>query len=163
MTLLSADSGTFEDPNATETTYECDRFAQGPVQLCVDAQFEDEDPEACVETSCIEVECPANLCPVIERFQLVDDMSLPEANIVVEASDPDGRPLELVTTLTAESGYVEDPNARVTTYMCDEFGVEDVELCVTASDGDENCDQTKCGLVNCNACPFLYSLSAIKA
>jgi hypothetical protein len=192
VTTLTAESGTFEDPDASKTTFTCDPFAQGPVRICVEALFEIdeadgtgevasvtdgeiaaasaylrrphgylEDPDGCAKTECIDVECPQNLCPVIERFQLIQDMSLPEANILVVARDPDGRPLELVTTLFAESGYFEDLHASVTTYMCDEFGVEDVELCVTASDGDEECDQTECGKVNCNACPFLYSLSPI--
>jgi hypothetical protein len=192
VTTLTAESGTFEDPDASETTFTCDPFAEGPVRICVEARFVSdeadgagevasvtgegiaaateylrrphavlENPDGCVQTECINVECPQNLCPVIEEFQLVQDMTLPEANILVVASDPDGRPLELVTTLDATSGYFEDLHASVTTYMCDEFGVEDVELCVTASDGDEECDQTECGTVNCNACPFLHSLSPI--
>jgi len=162
VTTLTAESGTFNDPHAFETTFTCDPFAQGPVQVCVEARFLiDEEAEGCVQTECIDVECPQNLCPVIEEFQLVQDMTLPEANIRVVASDPDGRPLELVTTLDATSGYFKDPHASETVYMCSEFGVPTIELCVTASDGDEECDQTKCGEVNCNACPFLYSLSPI--
>lgn len=159
-TTLIAESGTLEDPSASETTYACDRFAQGPVEICVEASFVSEEAD-CIQTECIDVECPQNLCPVIEEFRLVEDTLEPLANILVVASDPDGRPLELVTTLSAESGFFEDPHAGLTTYMCSEFGVEDIELCVTASDGDEACDQTECGKVNCNACPFLYSLSPI--
>jgi hypothetical protein len=192
VTTLTAESGTFEDPHASETTFTCDPFAEGPVQICVEARFVSdeadatigaasrtdagiaattaslrrphsflENPEGCVRTECIDVECPQNLCPVIEEFQLLKETEVPLANIRVVASDPDGGPLELVTTLFAESGYFEDLHASLTTYMCSEFGVEDIELCVTASDGDEKCDQTECGQVNCNACPFLYSLSPI--
>lgn len=193
VTTLTAESGTFEDPRASETTFTCDPFAEGPVQICAEARFATDeeadgagdvasvddagiaatsaylrrphiyldDPAGCVQSACTDVECPENLCPVIEKFQLDQDATLPEANILVVASDPDGRPLELVTTLFADSGYFEDPHASVTAYVCDEFGVEDVELCVTASDGDAECDQTECGKVNCNACPFLHSLSPI--
>jgi hypothetical protein len=101
------------------------------------------------------------MCPIIEDFYFVTDELLPQANVVVRASDADGRPDELVTTLSAESGSFDDVHASEALYTCSEFGVEDIDLCVTASDGDEDCDQTKCGRVNCNACPFLYSLSII--
>ncbi len=190
VTTLISENGTFEDNSALEANFVCDPFAQGPVEVCVEARFvsaEDggtgeaggdagvaavsgylgaphvglQDPLSCVKRECIKVECPPNLCPIIEEFHFVDNDQRPEANIFVTATDPDGRPLELVTTLYAESGSFEDIHAWETLYSCSEFGVEGVELCVTASDGDEDCDQTECGEVNCNACPFLYSLSPI--
>jgi len=190
VTTLISEDGTFEDKNALETNFVCDPFAQGPVEVCVEARFvsaEDrgtgeaggdagvaavsgylgaphvrlQDPLSCVKRECIKVECPPNLCPIIEEFHFVDNDQRPETNIFVTATDPDGRPLELVTTLYAESGSFEDIHAWETLYSCSEFGVEAIELCVTASDGDEGCDQEKCGMLNCNACPFLYSFSLI--
>jgi hypothetical protein len=185
ITLLTSESGTFDDETATETIFHCDPRAEGLVDVCVKARFEDgegfeEDTETaaaleylrrphvyistfdvCVAEQCIKVECPENMCPIIEDFYFVTDELLPQANVVVRASDADGRPDELVTTLSAESGSFDDVHASEALYTCSEFGVEDIDLCVTASDGDEDCDQTKCGRVNCNACPFLYSLSII--
>jgi hypothetical protein len=192
VTILFSESGTFEDPLADETTFTCGPFAEGPVEVCVEARFADgEDdvdagaasvvdagigaanaylraphayivnPEDCRVTECIRVECPENICPVIEEFRLVETPVLNEATVFVTATDPDDRPLDVVTTLSATSGSFDDVNSEEATYMCSSFGEEVIEICVTASDGEAECDQTKCGDIHCNLCPALYSLAAI--
>jgi hypothetical protein len=192
LTLLFSESGTFEDERASETTFTCGPFAEGPVEVCVEARFADGEgdaeaeaasvvdagigaanaylraphgylvsPEDCLVTECIRVECPENLCPVIEEFFLVETPISNEANVFVTATDPDDRPLDVVTTLSATSGSFDDVNAKEATYMCSSFGEDVIEICVTASDGEAECDQTKCGDIHCNLCPQLYSLAAI--
>lgn len=120
-----------------------------------------DDETQCIERRCIEVQCPENLCPVIERFQLEETPTLAEATVFVEVSDPDGKPLQVTTTLSASSGSFDDVHASEATYTCEPFAPNPIEICVLVSDGDPACEQRDCGEINCNLCPSLYSLSVI--
>jgi hypothetical protein len=98
LTELYAESGTFNNPVALRTTYNCAHDVSGEVEICVDVIYgppigpapsgsasEAIDaaleylraptayfirPEDCLETSCTTVVCPEdkNLCPVINDF-----------------------------------------------------------------------------------------------
>lgn len=50
---------------------------------------------------------------------------------------------------TAGNGTFGDPAAVVTTYTCDPLFPGPTELCVLVTDGDIDCDQTRCETVNC--------------
>jgi hypothetical protein len=94
LTELYADSGTFDDPSALETTYTCAHDVTGEVEICADVAYGPPigpgpgsasevvaaaveylraphayfvRPEDCLETACATVVCPAekNQCPVI--------------------------------------------------------------------------------------------------
>jgi len=62
------------------------------------------------------------------------------------AQDPG---LTSVLSATAGNGTFADPNAMVTTYTCDPLFPGLTEICVTVSDGDIDCDQTRCETVTC--------------
>lgn len=55
-TTLYALRGTFDDPNAADTVYRCER--SGLNEICADAS-----DGACVKTACIDVHCPDDLDP----------------------------------------------------------------------------------------------------
>jgi len=105
LTELYANSGTFEDPYARQTTYGCAHDVSGEVEICVDATYgppigpapgAGEEaiaaaidylraptayftrPEDCLETGCATVVCPGkkNQCPVIRDLQ-VDPEAIP--------------------------------------------------------------------------------------
>lgn len=173
---LYADSGTFDDPFATETTYTCAHDVVGEVELCVAAGYGPEagaepsqlgaafeylrrphaffaDPDDCRETSCTKVVCPAdrNECPVISELSVTPD-ELGEgqfATVVVAADDPDENPGPLVTTLVATAGSFGDRHASETSYSCDPTVGGPIEVCVQASDGDADCDDYQCVTVQC--------------
>jgi len=173
VTALDAESGTFADPSAEVTTYTCAHDVIGPVTLCVDATWAptEEESDECLETDCITVVCPEvkNLCPDIVSFEATP-MVIPPGEttwlIQVVAEDPDDSPEPLRTTLSADSGSFDDPQAAEAVYTCDaEIGGE-VRICVVASDGDETCDQERCITVECpgpppdNICPVVEAIDA---
>ena len=92
-------------------------------------------------------------------------MNESEALIQVDASDPDGLPDPLVTRLNALTGTFDDPTASSALYTCGAPGF--TAICVTASDGNRECDQETCIAIQCptsvptNVCPRLHSLVAI--
>jgi cysteine-rich repeat protein len=54
-TQLDAFVGTFDDPTASLTTYHCDPYFPGPIEICVNATDGDLD---CDKNQCIAVVCP---------------------------------------------------------------------------------------------------------
>jgi hypothetical protein len=188
-TMLLSEHGTFDDESARETMFHCGPEATGTVEICVEARFEGDekgtdgglsdaslasqhgesdragdsanDGGSCTQSECIELQCPQNECPVIERFQLEETPTLAEATVFVEVRDVDGKPMDVTTTLSASSGSFDDVHASEATYTCEPFAPNPIEICVLVSDGDPACEQRKCGEVDCNLCPSLYSLSVI--
>lgn len=194
VTELYADSGVFDDATALQTTYTCAHNVSEEVEICVDAAYGPEGAgdndgvisaaveylraptgyfpmaEDCLETACTTVVCPAdkNLCPTISELRVEPDAleAGETASVFVDATDPDENPAPLVTTLTATAGTIGSPNATETTYRCDPAVGGEVELCVTATDGDERCDAQQCVTVQCpgpapdNTCPTIRDFSA---
>ena len=103
LTELYADSGTFDDPEALETTYTCAHDVTGEVEICVDAAYGPAigpgpgsageaiaaaveylraptayfvRPEDCLETACTTVVCPSekNECPVIHELEVLPEV-----------------------------------------------------------------------------------------
>lgn len=60
-----------------------------------------------------------------------------------------GPDVGLTTTISAVVGDLDDPNAAFTTYTCDPAFPGPMQVCVTVSDGDQDCDKTECLVVNC--------------
>ncbi|MEM7135943.1 MAG: hypothetical protein AAF500_05145 [Myxococcota bacterium] len=62
-----------------------------------------------------------------------------------------GPDLGQVTTFSTASGEgtFADPNAASTTYTCDPAFPGPTEICVTATDGDVECDQVRCATIEC--------------
>ena len=153
-TMLTAEAGTFADPTAMNTVYTCDPEVGGEVAICVVASDGD---ETCDQELCITVECPGpapdNICPVVEELTATPETIPPGERttlIEVTARDPDDQPEDLVTILTAPSGWFDAPKAHSTTYTCGDRGP--VQICVVASDGDETCpidQRTQCIPVEC--------------
>lgn len=144
---LSATTGTFEDPEASTTTYTCG--APGPADIT--ARITDGDPECDVEET-ITVTCPndipINLCPKLFTVNAIPSVIPPGQDFTEvqrQASDPDDGPLPLVTTFYALRGTFDDPNAEETIYRCERSGLQ--EICVDASDGA--CVKTLCMDVIC--------------
>jgi hypothetical protein len=54
-----------------------------------------------------------------------------------------------VLSATAGNGTFADRNAIVTTYTCDTLFPGPTEICVSVSDGDIDCDQTRCEILVC--------------
>ncbi len=83
-------------------------------------------------------------------------------NVVLIA---DEFPQLLRTELSAPTGTFEDRNASSTLYTCGAPGL--VDICVRASDGDQDCDKDRCITVQCpsdippNICPNLFVINAI--
>jgi hypothetical protein len=106
ITKLTSVTGTIADPFALETTFVCDHDVSGPVEICVNTTYRDDNgivdgveapnvdgsyqyirqphvrlyqPLECTYTSCIEVTCPEikNQCPVVSSLT-IDPMSLSE-------------------------------------------------------------------------------------
>ncbi len=182
-TELYADSGTFLDPFAQETTYSCAYDISGEVEICVDVTYGPppgtsasaseaiganvqyiraptayfNNPDDCSETRCATVVCPAdkNACPVISDLSVEPKVILEAqtAAVVVVAEDPDANPAPLVTTLSATAGTFGARQARETTYMCDPTVGGTIEICVKAADGDDNCDVSRCVTVECPGPP----------
>ena len=107
-------------------------------------------------------------CPVISRFSVTPLVIPPnesDAFVAVEAFDADGLPEPLVTRFSAATGVFDDPAASSAVYTCGAPG--QVEICVTASDGNRDCDQESCISIQCpdttptNVCPRLFSVIAI--
>ena len=180
----------------SETTFACAHDVSGEVEICVDAIYGPPigpgpgselvgalwqyvrgaptayftRPEDCLETACTLVECPEakNACPIIREFS-VDPEMIAEgetATVIVDANDPDDNPAPLVTTLSATAGSFGDVHASETSYTCDPSIGGTVEICLLASDGDEDCDQLQCLTVTCpgpppdNICPVIRDLTA---
>jgi cysteine-rich repeat protein len=55
----------------------------------------------------------------------------------------------LITTLTALVGTFDDPNAALTNYNCDPNFPGTVQICVDVTDGDFDCDKSRCISVVC--------------
>ncbi len=196
VTELHAESGAIADPSARETTFTCAHDVSGPVEICVTTTYSDDGgnlsseangvgsaqaslrgpnvylvpASACNTVECTEVICPEvkNQCPEVSSLTVEPEVLAvgDTATVSVTASDPDGNPGTLVTTLTARHGTIADPNAAETTYHCDPNVGGVIEICVTASDGDSSCDVERCTTVRCpgdpleNTCPIIESLTA---
>jgi hypothetical protein len=175
---LYANTGTFDDPFALETTYTCAHDVTGEVEICTDVVYgppiglgtASPSPEDCLETACTTVACPSekNECPVIENLEADPDV-LAEgetATIRVTAEDPDDNPAPLVTTLVAAAGTFDDRYASEAVCTCDSEVGGPIEICVDASDGDKTCDVKRCITVLCpgpwpdNVCPVIADLTA---
>ena len=178
-----ARSGTFEDPAARVTTFNCAHDISGKVELCVDAGYETEDdassggeliaaaveyvrgaptayfvrPEDCLETDCAVVHCPEirNQCPVISELSVAPETisAGQTATVRVIATDPDQSPAPLVTRLSATAGSFGNVHGSETTYQCDPTRGGTIEICVLATDGDETCDAQQCVTVECPGPP----------
>jgi len=167
LTTLSARYGTIQTLNASESTYTCDPDVGGPIEVCVVASDGD---SACDVKRCTTVRCPGeppeNTCPVIRDFT-ANPTAIPAGDtdtlIVVDASDPDGD--RVFTRLNGETGVFEDREASETTFTCGDSGP--VELCVDVTDGNPECEETRCITVQCpstiapNLCPQLFVLNAV--
>ena len=197
VTELYAESGTFDDPFALETTYTCTYDVAGEVEICVDAIYGPPigpgpgaasevvaaaidylraptayfvRPEDCLETSCMTVVCPSdkNECPSISELTVEPEVIAEgeTATVRVSAEDPDDNPGPLVTTLHAIAGTFADPHALETTYSCDPAIGGPIEICVVASDGDDDCEVYLCTTVVCpgpapdNICPVIVDLTS---
>jgi len=169
VTTLSARQGTIADPNARETTYECDPNVGGVIEICVTASDGD---SSCDVERCTSVRCPGdpleNTCPIIEGLTATP-MTVPTggttSEIRVDATDPDDFPVPLRTELSSDTGVFDDRFASETTFTCGAPGP--VQICVKANDGDPDCDETQCLTVQCpdeipaNLCPMLFVINAI--
>lgn len=158
VTELTAESGTFGDRFARETTYSCAHDVSGPVQLCVHTNYENpeaaanvldqlpivdapwqkngrnpiylRDPLDCSTTQCTEVICPKtkNLCPEIASLTI----------------DPD----ELVDGETATITVVaEDPDDNPEAFMTMLFARHGTIADPTASSTSYSCDPEVGGAV----------------
>jgi hypothetical protein len=169
ITTLTASRGTITDPNASETTYNCDPDVGGAVEICVVASDGD---SSCNVERCKAILCPGeletNTCPVIESFTATPMTIAPGetmADIVVDVSDLDGFPMPLRTELRSDTGVFGDRFVTETTFTCGDSGP--VELCVDVFDGDPDCDKSRCITVQCpsdipaNLCPDLFVLNAL--
>ncbi|MGB8330709.1 MAG: hypothetical protein WCE62_11335 [Polyangiales bacterium] len=169
VTTLLTDHGTIADPNAQETTYTCDPDVGGVIEICVIASDGD---ASCDVEQCTTVVCPGdpldNTCPTIGSFTatpMVIPTGQSTTNVSVDATDPDAFPDPLRTVLSSATGVYADRYASETTFSCGAPGP--VDLCVVASDGDPECDKTRCIKVQCpsdipaNLCPQLFVLNAI--
>jgi hypothetical protein len=152
VTILSASAGTFDDPNAPATTFNCG--APGPAEICVKATDGDKD---CNKERCITVQCPStvpdNFCPKLYVLNAIPsdlrDTGKSWTEIQVRAEDDDLQPLPLITTLYALRGFFDDVHAKNTIYQCERAGLN--EVCVDASDGA--CVKTLCIDVICPPLP----------
>jgi len=154
VTTLTAEHGTFTDPHASQAVFTCDPKVGGEIAICGLASDGD---ETCDQKLCITLECPGppqeNVCPVVEDLKATPNPIPPGQSttlIEVTARDPDNQPEDLVTILSAPSGWFDDLNALSTTYTCGDRGP--VRVCVVASDGDETCplgDRMRCEEVEC--------------
>jgi cysteine-rich repeat protein len=75
-----------------------------------------------------------------------DPQSCDDANPPNCTPGPD---IGLTTQLSSPIGTFGDPNALVTTYQCDPFFPGPIEVCLSASDGDLDCDKDACIVVVC--------------
>jgi hypothetical protein len=149
VTELYADSGTFGDPFALETTYTCAYDVVGEVELCVDAAYGPPNqsdrgssteligaaldyiraphayfvrPEDCLETDCATVVCPEekNACPEISALTV-------EPEIVAEG--------ETATVTVTADDPDDNPAPLVTTLQAsagsfaDRFAAETTYAC----------------------------------
>jgi hypothetical protein len=169
VTTVTALHGTVTDPNASTTTYICDKDVGGTIEICVVASDGD---SSCDDELCSWVRCPGepleNTCPIIEDFtadpnpiELGDETT----TVRVDAIDPDEFPEPLETTFGSATGAFEDRNASETTFRCGEPGP--VEIFVEATDGDSECDRTSKITVQCpsdvrpNLCPQLFVINGV--
>ena len=150
VTTLSASAGTFDDPHAPATTFNCG--APGQAEICVKAS---DGEKRCDQERCITVQCPStipeNLCPKLYVLNAIPSNLIPEGQssteIQVRAQDGDAQPLPLVTTLSAIRGTFDNTHAANTVYHCERAG--QIEVCADASDGA--CVKTLCMDVFCPA------------
>jgi len=168
-TTTTARHGTIADPHARVTTYQCDPDVGGVIEICVSASDGD---ASCDVERCTTVRCPGdpleNTCPIIESFAATP-MMIPAGetmtDVRVVAIDPDDFPVPLRIELSSETGVFGDRFAAETTFTCGDSGP--VELCVKANDGDPECDETQCIIVQCpsdipaNLCPQLFVINGI--
>jgi len=75
-----------------------------------------------------------------------DPQTCTDANPPVCTPGPD---LGMTTTFTSLVGSIDDANAALTTYTCDPAFPGPMEVCVTVTDGDLDCDKTQCIAVYC--------------
>jgi hypothetical protein len=118
LTELYADSGTFDDPSALETTYTCAHDVTGEVEICADVAYGPPigpgpgsasevvaaaveylraphayfvRPEDCLETACTTVVCPAekNQCPVIDDLEVEPEVIMEGETAIVRVTAED--------------------------------------------------------------------------
>ena len=167
VTTLTARSGTIGDPNASETSYQCDPEVGGVIEICVVASDGD---TSCDVERCTSVRCPGdpgeNTCPIIESLT-ADPLTngATTTTVRVDATDPDDFPVPMRTELSSDTGVFTDRFARETIFLCGAPG--DVKVCVKANDGDPSCDVETCMTIKCpstipaNVCPNLNVINAI--
>ena len=169
LTTLTATAGRFGDKHASETTYSCDPAIGGQIEICVLASDGD---ERCDESRCVTVECPGaapdNTCPVIRDLSATPRVIPPDERqslIEVDAVDPDMKPDELRTILSASTGTFDDREASTTLFTCGAPGATEISVRVT--DGERRCEKERSITVQCpstvadNLCPKLYVINAI--
>jgi hypothetical protein len=152
VTILSAPSGWFRDPNALSTTFTCgDR---GPVKVCVVASDGDETCPMGDRMQCIAVECPStvNRCPelagaTVSPAQVAVGFDI---DVTAEASDDDGHPIDF--RWSSVRGSFADPTADTTTYRCEVVG-DDVIAVQVSDDGFEFCKDSWQTVVTCVPAP----------
>jgi hypothetical protein len=152
VTILSAPSGWFRDPNALSTTFTCgDR---GPVKVCVVASDGDETCPMGDRMQCIAVECPStvNRCPelagaTVSPAQVAVGFDI---DVTAEAYDDDGHPIDF--RWSSVRGSFADPTADTTTYRCEVVG-DDVIAVQVSDDGFELCRDSWQTVVTCVPAP----------
>jgi hypothetical protein len=168
-TALSAKYGSFGNPSASTTTFECDSEVGGIIEICVMAH---DGESSCDVERCTGVRCPGdpleNTCPIIESVT-ADPIEVPvgetTSELSVVATDPDDFPVPLRTEWSAETGVFDDRFASEATFTCGASGP--VEICARANDGDRQCDVRSCITVQCpseippNVCPQLFVVNSI--
>ena len=107
---------------------------------------------------------PTVVAPAVPAVTNIQTSSLDMDNTCGQNCDPQtcdfltnppvctpGPDLGLVSTLVAPAGKgtFGDPNALDTTYTCDPLFPGPTEICVVVSDGDIDCDQTRCLTIVC--------------
>jgi hypothetical protein len=170
VTTLLAGYGMFADAGASRATYRCDPNVGGVIEICVVASDGD---SSCDDELCTWVVCPGdpleNTCPIIEDLGATPN-PIPAGEdataIFVDAIDLDEFPEPLKTEFSSATGAFEDRHVSETIFRCGEPG--DVEVCVTASDGDLTCDnEPRCLTVRCpsdvkpNVCPMLFVINGV--
>jgi len=168
-TTLRAESGTFGDVHARETTYTCDRTVAGSVEICVKGDLADgdeamsrqengsigssseylggphiSDQPDCSSTRCIKVECPKGPCPVWTEI-LVRPTTQSLGNLVNVRTTIFGSTDEAVKVkVQSDCGVVAEPTksgSSSTTVSCDILGSCSVIVTVI-DERNPHCDGT---------------------
>jgi hypothetical protein len=159
ITTLYAETGTFDDVHASNTTYTCDPETPGVVKICVDAAWvngpatmslsEDvqvgssfeylggphiSDRPECGTIDCIDVVCPVGICPKYETV-LVRPTTQSLGNLIdVSTSLRTGKSDQVKVHVDSNCGTVGDPvksGESSTTVACDVLGICNITVWLT--------------------------------